>query len=177
MTAISRSKVTIAIMPVDTNPSTLASSDWITGEIKSYDKSGGEKDVESDPHFGGFVDKEKPVSQVEVSFEITPSLENADRWEAMSSSLDAATGVYTLAGDVADKAVFIAATDTTAGSKSWCFNNCNVTVLDLSHNADDNMTNTLNLKFSPTDENGVSNYMSKATAMASMPNWSALDNN
>lgn len=178
MTAISRSKVRIAILASGINPSAVASTDWITGEIKEYSQSGGEKDVESDPHFGGFVDKEKPVTQVELSFEITPSLEDADRWEAMSRSEDVANaGVYTLAGDVADRTVFIEAGDATDGFSSVAFNNANVTTLDMSHSADDNRTNTLNLKLSPTNSSGVSNYMSKAAAMTTLPAWSALDNN
>lgn len=177
MTAINRSNVKIAIMAAGTAPSTVKATDWITGEIKEYSQSGGEKDVEADPHFGGYVDKEKPVSQVEVSFEITPDLEDGDRWEAIARSEDGTNaGVYTLAGTVSDKAVFIQAT-ATAGNASVAFNNCNVTTLDMSHSADDNRTNTLNLKLSPTNSSGVSNYMSKAALMTTLPAWSALDNN
>jgi hypothetical protein len=178
MTAISRNKVKIAIMAAATAPSDVAASDWITGEIKEYSQSGGEKDVESDPHFGGFVDKEKPVSQVEISFEITPSLADGDRWEQIARSADVANPtVYTLAGDVSDKSVFIQAGNATDGWASVAFNNANVTTLDMSHSADDNRTNTLNLKLSPTNASGVSNYMSSATDVASLPNWTALDNN
>jgi len=182
MTAISRSKVKIWISDVDTDASSLVTTGTtnlapIEGEIKNYAKSGGEQDVESDPHFGGFVDKEKPASQVELSFEITPSLENGDRWAALSMAVDGSNaGVYTLAASPADKSVFIEAVD---GSNyaSWAFNNCNVTMLDVDHSADDNQTNNLTLKFSPTDENGVSNVMMKAGAVTGMPNWTALDNN
>ena len=82
-----------------------------------------------------------------------------------------------MAASPADKSVFIQAYDGVSGYKSWGFNNCNVTVLDIEHNADDNQTNNLILKFSPTDENGVSNFMSKGAAVTTLPNWSALDNN
>ena len=178
MVAISRNKVRIAIMPAGTQPSEVADSDYITGEIKEYSQSGGEKDVESDPHFGGFVDKEKPVSQVEISLEITPSLDDGDRWEAIARSEDSSNaGIYTLAGDVADKAVFIEAGNATDGYASVAFNNANVTTLDMSHSADDNRTNSLNLKLSPTNASGVSNYMSGAVAMGSLPAWTSLDNN
>lgn len=178
MVAISRNKVRIAIMAAGTAASAVADTDYITGEIKEYSQSGGEKDVESDPHFGGFVDKEKPVSQVEISFEITPNLDDGDRWEALARSADVANaGVYTLAGDVADKAVFIEAGNVTDGYSSVAFNNANVTTLDMSHSADDNRTNTLNLKLSPTNGSGVSNYMSSAVAVSSLPAWTALDNN
>ncbi len=66
MVAISRSKVNIYIVSADTALSDLTATDIYKGDIKSYSKSGGEKDVESDPVFGGFVDKEKPISQVEL---------------------------------------------------------------------------------------------------------------
>lgn len=173
--AISRSAVKIAIMPVDTNASTIASSDWILGEIKNYSKSGGERDVESDPHFGGFVDKEKPVSQVELSFDVTPSLTSPIRWESLAYGADGSNPtVYTMASEPADKAVFIEAS-TSAGVQSLAFNNCNVTMLDFDHSADDNRTGTLGLKFSPTDESGTSNFMASSVVVSSLPNWSALD--
>lgn len=184
--AISRSKVKIYIVDNDTAASTLTATDAIDGEIKAYRKSGGEADVESDPVFGGFVDKEKPISQVELEFDIVPNListTSADRWSALAYTQDVATGVYTMADTPADKAVYIGASDGTTG-KAWGFNNCSVTMLDIEHNADDNQTGTLNLKFSPTDENGVSNFMTVSTTAASallavtqLPAWSALDNN
>ena len=62
MTAVARSKTNLYIMDADVNASDLVASDIITGEIKSYAKTGGETDVESDPVFGGYVDKEKPVT-------------------------------------------------------------------------------------------------------------------
>lgn len=179
MTAISRSRVVnIYIADAGTNASALASSDAISGEIKSYSKSGGDQDVESDAVFGGFVDKEKPREQVEVSLEIIPSLENADRWDALAYGADT-TLVYTMAGQTTDKAVFIDADSDGAGAnpKSWGFNNCQVVVLDIDHNADDNQSLNMNLKFSPTNGSNVSNFMTYATGVESLPAWTALDNN
>jgi len=192
MTAISRSKVKIWIADADTNASTLTDTggSWsalepLKGEIKSYSKSGGEEDVESDPVFGGFVDKEKPITQLELSFDIVPSLEDGDRWDSFFYAKDtqtstAAYNVYTLASDTSeqspDKAVFIQATDGTE-YRSWGFNTAKVTMLDLEHNADDNQTYSMTLKFSPTTSNGVSNFMIADTAIVSLPDWSALDNN
>lgn len=184
--AISRSKVKIYIVDSGINPSAVATTDAIDGEIKSYAKSGGEADVESDPVFGGFVDKEKPVTQVEVTFEVIPNLSDAttaDRWDALAYAADS-TGVYTMAESAADKAVFIGSSDGTTG-KAWGFNNCSVTVLDIDHNADDNQTETLNLKFSPTNTTGVTNFQTKSTSAATeilavqtaLQSWSALDNN
>ncbi len=177
MTAISRGKVTISIVDAGVDPSDVASTDQILGEIKTYAKSGGEKDLESDPVFGGYVDKEKPTTQVELNFEIIPSLEYADRWDAWAYGEDVATGVYTMSDEsLTNKAVFIEATDGT-NPKSWGFNNCNVTVFDFEHNADDNQTGNFNLKFSPTTSDGVSNFMTKASLLTDMPDWDTLDNN
>ena len=177
MTAISRSVVQIAIDNNDTDGSTIVAGDYITGEIKNYSKSGGDKDVESDPHFGGFVDKEKPREQVEVSFEITPSLESPLRWETFAYVVDSGNaGIYTMAGDPALKSVFIQAS-ASEGVQSMGFNNCNVTLLDIDHSADDNRTYNMTLKFSPTDGSGVSNFMAGSVAVTALPDWDALDNN
>jgi len=182
MTAISRSKVNIYIASAGTNLASLAATDKIEGEIKEYSKSGGEEDVESDPVFGGFIDKEKPISQVEISLEVIPKInENQDRWDAFTYALDT-TGVYTMASETStqptNKVICIEAIDTVSGKyKTWGFNNAKVTVFDLSHNADDNQTGNITFKFSPTDDSGVSNFQTLGTARASMPDWDELDNN
>ena len=181
MVAISRSKTKIYIADAGTAASALTDSDVFEGDIKTYDKSGGNKDVESDAVFGGYVDKEKPTDQVEISFEIVPSLgTNADRWDAMTYAADVATGVYTMAEETStqpsERAVFIQALNGT-DYKSIGFNNCSVTVLDMEHSADDNRTYNMTLKFSPTTSTGVSNFMTLATAVTSLPAWTALDNN
>lgn len=188
MVAISRSKVKIWIEDAGTNPSALVDSDAVAGEIKSYAKSGGTKEVESDPVFGGFVDKEKPTEQVEISMEVVPKVDtDQDRWDAMAYAADG-TGVYTMASSVStqpnDKAIFIGASDGTNG-KAWAFNNCNVTVFDIEHNADDNQTGNITFKFSPENDSGVSNFQTlggasttPAIAVTSLlQSWSALDNN
>ena len=193
MTAIGRSKVKMWVVPANTAASTLVTTSpystsntlgYIAGEIKSYDKSGGENDVESDPVFGGFVDKEKPTTQFELSFEIVPSLEKSGLWEGMVYGEDTATGVLSAAASLpGDRAVFIQATNTT-NATGWGFNNASVTVLDQSHEAEDNMTQSLTLKFGPTTDSGVTNYMFNSTARDSsfgdindLPAWTALDNN
>jgi len=196
MTAISRSKTKIWIVAADTEPSTLAytasanvantAKGYLSGDIKSYSKSGGENDVESDPVFGGFVDKEKPTSQVELSFEIVPLLDagKADRWDAMIYSVDLAASsfgdVYSMASETStipsDRMVVIEAVSGT-DYKTLMFNNANVTVLDLEHNADDNRTYNISMKFSPTDGNGVSNFVTSDLIATGMPAFSALDNN
>jgi len=180
MTAISRSKVSIYIKAAGTNLASLTSTDMIEGEIKEYSKSGGEEDVESDPVFGGFVDKEKPVTQVEIALTIIPKINaDQDRWDAFTYALDS-QGVYTMASETStqpsNRTICIEAVDGT-NYKTWGFNNAKVTSFDFSHNADDNQEGNLVFKFSPTDDSGVSNFMTLATAKSNMPNWTALDNN
>jgi hypothetical protein len=193
MTAISRSKTKIWIVAADVDPSTLtysASTDlantalgYLSGDIKSYSKSGAENDVESDPVFGGFVDKEKPTTQAELSLEIVPLTDSgkSERWDAMTYAEDTkVSGVYTMATEKStvptDRMVIIEANDGT-NKKTLMYNNVNVTVLDLEHNADDNRSYNMTLKFSPTDGNGVSNFATSDLAATAMPAFSALDNN
>jgi hypothetical protein len=193
MTAISRSKTKIWIVAADVDPSTLtysASTDlantalgYLSGDIKSYSKSGAENDVESDPVFGGFVDKEKPTTQAELSLEIVPLTDSgkSERWDAMTYAEDTkVSGVYTMATEKStvptDRMVIIEADDGT-NEKTLMYNNVNVTVLDLEHNADDNRSYNMTLKFSPTDGNGVSNFATSDLAATAMPAFSALDNN
>jgi len=189
MTAISRSKTNIYIVSAGTAPSDLVASNIFKGDIKSYSKSGGEKDVESDPVFGGYVDKEKPISQVELSFEIVPLLDadKVDRWDAMAYTTETvgAKTVYSMATDglsstaatgPEDKMIVLEAVNG-AEYKTIAFNNANVTVLDLEHNADDNRSYNMTLKFSPTNDDGVSNFMTASLAATALPLWTALLNN
>lgn len=176
MVAISRSKVSIYIAPVDTNPSvitgTYATSVKVSGEIVSYSRSGGEDDIETVPVFGGFVDKEKPKSQYEMDFEVIPALDsNQDRWDALIYGT--VNNVYASNLDAVNKAIFIAAVDGT-NVKSYAFNNCNGVSWELEHNADDNQTGTFKFKFSPSTPTGIANFQTKATALTSLPAWSTL---
>jgi len=180
MTAISRSKVSIYIVDADTAISSLAATDVITGEIKSYSKSGGEKDVESDPLFGGFVDKEKPISQFELSLDIVPSVgADASLFDEMAYAVQTVSSktVYTSSSATAyqpsDKMVVIYATDGTT-HKTLAYNNCNVTVLDIEHNADDNRTYNMTLKLAPETSEGKPNFMTGNLAATAMPEWSTL---
>lgn len=172
MTAISRSKVKIYIVAAGTNASALAATDIVTGEIKSYAKSGGDDSVESDPVFGGFVDKEKPASQLKLEFDVIPSLESADRWDALVYGT--VNNVYTSNTVAANKAVFIQALTGTGTYKSWGFNNCNGVSWDFDHNADDNQTGKFSFNLSPADSSGIANFMTKAVAVTTLPAWSTL---
>ncbi len=183
MTAIARSKVNLYIVDVDTDASALVDGDKIIGEIKSYAKTGGESESESEAVFGGYVDKEVPQSQFELNFDIIPSLEDGNLWEDLAYVSQDVGGIltYVSGGQPSKKAVFIAAGDDTATPVGYGFNNCNVTVLDLEQNADDNQTKTLTLKFSPTNEDGIPNLISSSNSadtaydgITKLPSWGDL---
>ena len=178
MTAISREMVKIAIVEAATNPSAIAETDYIRGEIKSYNKTGGDKEVESDPHFGGNVRKDQPRNEIELSFEVTPSMEDADRWEKLTLGYETVGGqtVYVTNKDATDKCVFIEAVKSDGSNPmSWAFDNAVVTTMDMDHNADDVQTKSLNLKLTPENENGRTNYMGVETIVSAMPAWTSLE--
>ncbi len=186
MTAISRSKTNIYIVNAGVAPSTLVATDIYKGDIKSYSKSGGETDVDSEAVFGGFIDKEKPTSQIEISLEIVPLLDGdkADRWDSMIYAIDVANPgsvIYTTASETStqssDKQVIIEASSGTEAYKTYAYNNCKVTVLDMEHNADDNRSYNMTLKFSPTTDDGVANLMTGKVKATALPAWTTLDNN
>lgn len=179
--AISRSKVKIWIVASGTNASSLLASTtyngsnlgYIAGQIRSYSKSGGADEVESQAVFGGFVDIEKPRGQFEMQMEVVPDIgTNPDIWDSFIYGTNAG-GVYATNADAANKAIFIQAQDGTS-YKSWGMNKCNAVDFEFSHNADENQTGTLRFKFSPTDENGIPNMISKSIAVTALPNWTTL---
>jgi len=59
----------------------------------------------------------------------------------------------------------------TAGTISYAFNNCSVTLLDMEHSAEDNQTMNLTLKFSPETPDGKTNFMSKKLAVTGLNAW------
>lgn len=177
MAAISRKNTKIYITAADTLPSALTSSDVVVGEIKSYSKSGGEREVESDPVFGGFVDKEQPRSQFEIQLEVVPQTGTGSyEWDKLVYGQDSAAGsdVYTSALDSDDRMIVIEAYDGT-NYKSWAFNNCNGITIDYEGSADDNQTATLTFKFAPTTSDGVPNYQYSAVTATSLIDWDSLD--
>ena len=174
--SISRDKVKIWILAADVAPSTVADEDAIVGEIRSWDLSGGDDDVESEPVFGGFVDKRKPREQFEISFDIVPQIgSESEDWESFIYTEDGTnTGVYTSVGSTDDRCIYIEAKDGSA-YKSWGFNNCNSVTLDMSHSADDNMEASLSFKFAPANSAGIPNLQYKKAAVTTLPLWSELD--
>lgn len=181
MAAISRSKVKLWIVAANAQPSTLLANTtfngsnlgYIAGQVRAYNRSGGEDQVDSQAVFGGFVDIEKPRSQYELELEVVPDVDtNPDIWDAFIYGTNA-SGVYATNAEAANKAVYIQAQNG-ANSKSWAMNNCNAVSFELGHNADENQTGTIRFKFSPTDANGIPNVMTKALAVTALPNWTTL---
>jgi hypothetical protein len=167
--AISRSKVKIYMVDATDlkglDPATITDTELIAGEIVNYGKTGGGSDTESVPAFGGFIDKEKPEEQFEISMEVVPNLETtakAIRWESFKYAEDGtAAGVYTSASGSgtstvpAKKVIVIEAEGTE--SQTYAFNNCDVTQFELDHSADDNRTGNITFKFSPQTTDGSPN--------------------
>lgn len=173
MTAISRKTIQMWFAPAGTNPVAVATAGTlITGQIKNYNQTGGDTDVESVPHFGGYVDKEKAQTQIEVAMEITPSLESADVWDSLFLAKHS-TGPFTYNASGASLALFIQAT-ATGGSKTRAFNNILPSSFEVSHEADDNQTFSATFKVSPQTTGGVANYQTKNTSIASLTAWSLL---
>ena len=173
MTAIARKTIQMWFAPAGTNPVAVASvGTLITGQIKNYKQSGGDTDVESVPHFGGYVDKEKSQTQIEVTMEVTPALESADVWDSLFLPKHS-TGVYTFNSAGSALALFIQAT-ASAGSKTRAFNNVTPSQFEVSHEADDNQTNSVKFKVSPQTTAGVANYQTKNTSIASLTAWSLI---
>lgn len=166
MTAINRDMVTIYIVAADTDGASLASSDAIPGEITSHNLTGGNQDVESVPAFGGFIDKEKPREQFEISMDVVPKIDTSaavtDRWDIYKYG---ATGVSSAQGS--DYAIFISAVDG-ANHKTTAINNARVTNWEPSHDADDNAAGSITFKFSPEDDVGVANLKTSALAASSV---------
>lgn len=184
MTAIDRKSIKIYIAAADTAMSTLTDTHVVAGEIVNYGQSGGGDDLESQPAFGGFIDKEKPREQFEVSLDVVPSFEEADRWDKLTYSAEtvATKLVYTSAESgtgVTLPGKHLIAIEATHGDKvnTIAYNNVNVTNFTLDHSADDNLSGNITFKFSPTTPKGVANRQKGKHAATDMPSFSALANN
>lgn len=166
MVAISRDMVTIYIVPNTTAPSALASSDAVKGEITNWSLSGGNQDVESVAAFGGFIDKEKPRAQFELSMDVTPKLDSTasvtNRWDIFKYG-----STLLSTGEGSDYRIFIEAKDG-SNYKSTGFDNCRAVTWEPNHSADDNMGGTMTWKFSPEDDTGAANLATSNVAASAL---------
>jgi hypothetical protein len=166
------SETSIFIVAAGVNGSALTAADKVVGEVTEWNLSGGEKDIESIPVIGGFVNKENPRSQFEVSFDViiqNTAASTLDRWDTYKYGT---TG--TSANEGSAKAIFISSL--TNGSTSWktfAANNCEAVTWEPTMAADDMLRGTLTFKFAPTTELGVANLRTSALAYStSFFNWS-----
>ena len=167
MAAINRGDVKIYIAEAGTNGSSITDADAVKGEITSWGLSGGNKDVESVAAFGGFVDKEKPREQFELTLEVIPKIDTDDsnRWDLYKYGVG-----LTSATEGTKKAIFVEATSA-AGNKTWGFNNCFAVTWEPSHSADDNLSGSFTFKFSPTDDADKANLITIADDVTALPSW------
>ena len=125
--------------------------------ITNYSESGGAKESESIPVFGGGnITKENPRDQLEVSFDvvIVPGA-SSSVWDGLlfGTSLSSAT-------DAADAAIAI---QWAAGTNyySRAYNNARGVSFDPESSADDLLRGTISFKLSPTTPDGTANLRIK----------------
>jgi hypothetical protein len=134
--SLSGDQVTIYIEAIDTVGAGL--SNEFQAEVTSFDVSGGEEEVESIAVFGGgFIDRNKPRAQLEISMDVILRYgTNVDQWDALLS-----------AG--AKKMIAIQASDST--NYYWnAWNNCKVVNFDKEFAAEDEWRGTMTFKLSAT---------------------------
>ena len=146
----------------------------VTAEITNFSESGGEEDIESTPVFGGGnIDKTKPRTQVEISFDVILRYNAASsvslKWDEYKYGA-AVADLVTSAGDAASKVIYVQWTDGTL-FYTRAYNNAKGVNFEPELAADDFLKGTMTFKLSPTDADGNANE--KITnAAASTLSWS-----
>ena len=163
------SETTISIVASGTNGSAITVADKVAGEVTNWSLSGGEQEIESIPVIGGFVDKEVPRTQFELSFDVIVQntvASTLDRWDIFKYGT---TG--SAANEGIDKAIFIMSL-TNSLAKTFAFNNCRTITWEPEMAADDMLKGSLTFKFSPTTPLGVTNLKTSALHQSvSFFNW------
>lgn len=166
MAGVFPNETSIYVVAADVVSSGLVSSDKIIGEISNWGLTGGELDVESIAVIGGFVDKESPRTQFEMSFDVivqNTAVSTLNRWDDFKygSGLTSATE-----GDA--KAIWIS--HITGGfTKLLGLNNCRGVQWDPNMDADDMLRGTMTFKFSPTTELGTKNLQTTSVSGSTLP--------
>ena len=168
MAGIFPNETSVYIVNAGTNGSAVTVADKVIGEITNWTQSGMDREVESIPVIGGFVDKDSPRSQGEISFDIIVQntvASTIDRWNnyAMSGGISA--------NEPVDKAIFIYSTNGTT-SMGLGINNANITSMERTMDADDMLRYSVTFKFSPTTALGTSNLKASSLNVTnSFFNW------
>jgi len=160
-TGIFPNETTISIAAADVVGSALATSDQVIGEISNWSQSGGEQEIESKPVIGGFVEKEIPRTQFEISFDVIVSnaaSSTIDRWDTYKYGT---TG--TSAGESISKSIYVEFLSN-GNPKTMAFNNCRGVTWDPELAADDMLKGTMTFKFAPTTNLGVANLRTSSLA-------------
>jgi hypothetical protein len=158
MGAIFPNETSVYFVAAGVAGSALATSDAVTTEISNFNISGGTKDVESVPFFGGAtLDNEKPREQFEISFDVYVSYDNAARWEALLMGGNLSSSSAESSGESSLWRLFIEANDGT-NYKTIAMNNCRAVTFEPEMGAEEYLKGTITFKFSPTDSAGLSNY-------------------
>lgn len=166
MGGIFPNETTIYIAPSSTNMASLATSDKVIGEVTNWSISGGAQEVESVPVIGGFVDKEMPRDQYEVSFDVICSNLYTSTFDRYDIYKYGTTLVSTAEGS--DKMIAIAFTSNSL-TKVIAMNNCRAITWEPEMAADDMLKGTITFKFSPTTALGVANLKTSTVSGASLP--------
>lgn len=160
------SETSVYITTSGTAAASLTADHKIVGEVTNWSISGGDQDVESIPVIGGFVDKELPRNQFEVSFDVivantaTSTLDRYDTFQYGSGLTSATEGT--------DKVIYI---HFVSGgfSKLIGMNNCRSITWEPEQSADDMLRGTITFKFSPTTSLGVANLKTSSISGSSLP--------
>lgn len=171
MGAIQPEQALVYIGDVDVAPSAIASHSATfsaTSYITNFSESGGEEDVESNAVFGGgFIDKDKPRTQIEVSFDVIL------QYGANSTKFDEfkwGSGLTSATGSPA-KSIAIQFTDST-NYYTRVYNNCKAVTFEPSSDAENYLEGTITFKLSPTTSAGVANLKVAAAALSTLGTWS-----
>jgi len=168
MAGIFPSETSVYIVAAGTNGSAVTAADKVIGEITSWSQSGMDRETESIPVIGGFVDKENPRSQGEISFDIIVQntvASTIDRWNTMTML----NGLS--ANEPVSKAIFIYSTNGTT-SMGLGINNCDINSMERTMDADDMLRYSVTFKFSPTTALGASNLKASSLNVSSaFFNW------
>jgi len=186
MTGIDKDMINIWIADVDANPADCIKTGTPTGdqvlpwkgEITNVGMSGGDSDSEQKICFGGNQTIDKARSAFELSFDVSPTVANTERWEKLSFVEDTTNaGIYTSRLLPEDKALFIEIYDSDSTTyHSYAWNNANIKANDHTWSSEDGMSLALSANV-PTDTAGVANFMYKKAAVTTLVAWTALDGN
>lgn len=171
--SLSGDGVKIWFAPTDAIGSELAANALeVQSFVTNFNESGGERDTESVVVFGGGnIDKEKPQTQKELSFDvILRHSAGVDNFKTIEER-----GTISPDGIGADFTVGTVVFQQSDGTNYYwqAYNNVSAVVFDTEFEAENEWRGTLRFKLSPTDATGVSNIKKGTTDVTSgLTAWS-----